>query len=35
VALGQGDTTMVMSPEDYAFFDVFRHGPSGGATPKR
>jgi membrane protease subunit HflC len=35
VALGQGDTTMVMSPEDYAFFDVFRHGAGGGAPPKR
>jgi len=34
-ALGQGDTTMVMSPEDYAFFDVFRRGPGGGAPPKR
>lgn len=29
-ALGQGDTTMVLSPEDYQFFDVFEHGGAGG-----
>jgi membrane protease subunit HflC len=37
-ALGQGDTTIIMSPEDYSFFDVFAHGPGGGgraAAPKR
>ena len=37
-ALGQGDTTIIMSPEDYSFFDVFARGPGGGgsrAAPKR
>ena len=36
--LGQGDTTMILSPDDNSFFDVFVHGPGGGggkAAPKR
>ncbi len=32
--LGQGDTTMILSP-DSAFFKYFEQGPSGGAAAKR
>jgi membrane protease subunit HflC len=33
VAMGQGDTTMVITPDSTpGFLDVFEHGPSGGAA---
>ncbi|HEY0437802.1 MAG TPA: protease modulator HflC, partial [Phenylobacterium sp.] len=34
-ALGQGDTTMILTPGDNRFLDVFANGPGGGPAPRR